>query len=233
MSIAGIRSNRGDGYQTLVALEWALTILSDPDFQWIEVDSATYTVDDVVVGKIDGSLICCQCKKNQVDFKTWTIADLADELGKASGLLASNKKAEVRFYSRSPFGALAKLREHSTTQADEESYRASLGKEQQKIDAELVAQLAPQAPNLSTYDFLRRTSFETSHELDRFENLLRERLRFIVSNPKLAYDALWTCLDQLGSRMYGSGISASAQHRLTKDDLRPFFIKQEQCWFRS
>jgi hypothetical protein len=60
MSIAGIRSNRGDGYQTLVALEWALTILSDPEFQWIEVDSSEYLVDDVVVGKTDGTLICCQ-----------------------------------------------------------------------------------------------------------------------------------------------------------------------------
>jgi len=98
MSISGIRSNRGDGYQTLVALEWALTILSDPEFQWIEIDSVTYPVDDVVVGKTNGSLICCQCKKNQIDFKDWTIADLADELGKASKLLANNKNAEVRFY---------------------------------------------------------------------------------------------------------------------------------------
>jgi hypothetical protein len=109
MSIAGIRSNRGDGYQTLVALDWALTVLSDPDFQWIEVDSATYLVDDVVVGKADGTLICCQCKKNQIDFKAWTIADLADELDKASCLLVNNQNAEVRFYSRSEFGALAKL----------------------------------------------------------------------------------------------------------------------------
>lgn len=46
MSIAGIRSNRGDGYQTLIALEWALTVLSDPEFRWIEVDSAKYLVDD-------------------------------------------------------------------------------------------------------------------------------------------------------------------------------------------
>ena len=30
MSIAGIRSNRGDIYQTLVAFDWALTVLSDP-----------------------------------------------------------------------------------------------------------------------------------------------------------------------------------------------------------
>lgn len=221
MSIAGIRSNRGDGYQTLVAFDWALTVLSDPDFQWIEIDSVTYSVDDVVVGKTDGSLICCQCKKNQKDFKDWSIADLADELGKVSKLLDSNNKAEVRFYSRSPFGVLAKLREHSTTQADKESYLTSLGKEQQETNTKLAAQIDVQAPHLSTYEFLRRTSFETSPELDRMRDLLQERLCFMASNPKIAYDVLWTCLDQLGARMDGSNsISASAQHRLTKDDLK-------------
>ena len=86
MSIAGIRSNRGDGYQTLVAFDWALTVLSDPDCLWLEIDSIAYSVDDVVVGKADGTLIACQCKKNQTDFRAWSIADLADELDKASSL---------------------------------------------------------------------------------------------------------------------------------------------------
>lgn len=86
MSTPGIRSNRGDGYQTLVAFEWAITILSDPQLQWIEIDSTTYAVDDVVIGKVDGALICCQCKKNQIDFKAWTITDLKDELDKAYNL---------------------------------------------------------------------------------------------------------------------------------------------------
>lgn len=220
MSIAGIRSNRGDSYQTLVAFEWALTILSDPDFQWIEIDSVTYPVDDVVVGKTNGSLICCQCKKNQINFKDWTIANLADELGKASKLLASNKNAEVRFYSRSPFGTLAKLREHSTTQSNEASFRASLSKEQQITDADLAAQLDTQAPSPSTYDFLCRTRFETSPELDRMEANLHERLRFMVNNPQTAFDALWTRLDKLGARIEDKGISSSVQHRLTKYDLK-------------
>jgi hypothetical protein len=35
MSKAGIQSNRGDGYQTLVAFEWALHVLTDPDYGWI------------------------------------------------------------------------------------------------------------------------------------------------------------------------------------------------------
>ena len=92
MSIAGIRSNRGDVYQTLVAFDWALTVLSDSDFQWIEVDSISYSVDDVVVRKADGTQICCQCKKNQPHFQSWTIASLGDELEKAANLLLAIRK---------------------------------------------------------------------------------------------------------------------------------------------
>uniref|UniRef100_E6QXB9 AAA+ ATPase domain-containing protein n=1 Tax=mine drainage metagenome TaxID=410659 RepID=E6QXB9_9ZZZZ len=220
MSIAGIRSNRGDGYQTLVAFDWALTVLSDPEFQWIEVDSATYLVDDVVVGRADGTLICCQCKKNQIDFKAWTIADLADELDKASRLLVNNQNAEVRFYSRSEFGALAKLREYSTGYGNEADYRANFTKEHIKTDSDLAVRLAVQVPRLSTYEFLRRSSFEISPDFDRMETLLHERLRQMANNSNAAFNALWTRLDKLGGRMGGGNLSATTQHRLTKDDIQ-------------
>ena len=225
MSIAGIRSNRGDGYQTLVAFDWALTVLSDEDFQWLEIDSITYSVDDVVVGKSDGTQIACQCKKNQTDFKAWTITDLAYELDKASSLLTNNQNAEVRFYSRNNFGALAKLREHSSTQHDEASYRTSLGKDHQETNEALLARLANSTPNLSTYEFLRRTKFVTTDELGRMDALLRERLRNMASNPDAAFNALWARLDQLGARMGGNSASAATQHRLTKDDLRAILHK--------
>jgi len=220
MSIAGILSNRGDGYQTLVAFDWALTVISDPDFQWIEVDSISYSVDDVVVGKIDGSLICCQCKKNQTDFKPWTITDLADELVKAGSLLVEKNNVEVRFYSRSPFSTLAKLREYAAAQSDEQGYRAKLSKEHKKTDAMLLAKIVTQASGLSTYEFICRTIFVTSDELDRMTALLHERLRLLVSNSEAAYNALWTSIDNLGGRMNGSNVSTSPQHRLTKEDLR-------------
>lgn len=219
MSIAGIRSNRGDGYQTLVALDWALTVLSDPECLWLEIDSITYSVDDVVVGKADGTLIACQCKKNQTDFKAWSIADLADELDKASNLLCNNHNAEVRFYSRNNFGDIAKLREHCSTQNNEISYQTSLGKEHQETDTALTARLARSAPSLSSYEFLRRTKFVTSDELERMIDLLRERLRNMASNPDAAFHAFWGHLDQLGARMGSDGTSAT-RHRLTKDDLK-------------
>lgn len=220
MSKAGIQSNRGDGYQTLVAFDWALTVLSDPEYQWLEVDSVTWSVDDVVIGKADGSTICCQCKKNQTAFKAWSIADLSDELHKASSLLARDYTAVVRFYSRNNFGDMAALREYSISFANEFSYQANLGMVHQETDTQLEKLLAQQAPKLSTYTFLGRTSFVVSEDLDRMQTLLHERLRQLVSNPSAAYDALWTRLDQLGMRINGNGHSSATKHRLTKDDLK-------------
>ncbi len=224
MSIAGIRSNRGDAYQTLVAFDWALTVLSDQDFQWLEIDSVTYTVDDVVISKADGTLIACQCKKNQTHFKAWSISDLADELEKACKLLANNQIVTVRFYSRSNFGAVAKLKEHSTTQSSEFGYKASLGQEHQAVHASLSALLATFSTELSVFEFLRRTSFITSDDLDRMEDMLRERLRSMVSNPESAFAAIWASLDRLGARINDSAFAAT-QHRLTKDDLKSLLVK--------
>ncbi len=219
MSKAGIQSNRGDGYQTLVALGWALTVLSDPDYQWLEVDSVTWQVDDVVIGKADGSKICCQCKKNQTAFKAWSIAELSDELNKAKFLLATDSTALVRFYSRNNFGDLAALREFSTSYADECSYQANLGIAHKETDAQLEKLLAQHTPQISTYTFLSRTSFEVSPDLDRMQTLLLERLRHLVSNPSAAYNALWIRIDCLGMRSNGNGHSSAAQHRLTKASL--------------
>lgn len=220
MSNAGIRSNRGDIYQTLIAFDWALTVLSDPEFQWLEIDSTTYLVDDIVIGKSGGYLICCQCKKNQANFSAWSMADLADELDKASQALARNQQTQVYFYSRSEFGALSKLREYSHLYGNEADYHANLTKEHKQTDRDLAARLAVQAPGLSTYEFLCRTSFEISPDFDRMETLLHERLRQLASNSSAAFHALWVQLNKLGGRMEGSNLSASTQHRLTKDDLK-------------
>ncbi|SFJ14171.1 hypothetical protein [Nitrosomonas sp. Nm34] len=54
------------------------------------------------------------------------------------------------------------------------------------------------------------------------ESQLYERLRFMASNPRAAYDTLWKNIDQLGARINSSNLSTSFQHRLTKDDLKAF-----------
>lgn len=220
MSKAGIQSNRGDGYQTLVAFDWALTVLIDSDYQWIEIDSVSISVDDVIIGKVDGTRICCQCKKNQTLHKAWSISDLADELGKACSLLASDPKSAVRFYSRSTFGELSALREYSTNYPDELAYQSNLGKAHRNTDIALKNLLIKRVPSISTYQFLQRTTFVISEDLDRMEAMLFERLRQLVSNHSAAYNALWTRLDQLGMRVNGNGNGSTTQHRLTKADLK-------------
>ncbi len=225
MSIAGVRSNRGDGYQTLVAFDWALTVLSNENYQWLEIDSITYLVDDVVIGKADGTLVACQCKKNQIDFESWSITDLSEELDKAAKLLKQNKNTEVRFYSRNNFGKLGKLKEYSVTQQDADSYQTSLSLANLRTNTALSTLLSKAAPGLSTYEFLRRTEFETSSTLDRMDSQLRERLRGMASNPDAAFNALWFCLDQLGGRMSGDSSSANAQHRFSKSDLEAILLK--------
>ncbi|MBW4463329.1 MAG: ATP-binding protein [Nodosilinea sp. WJT8-NPBG4] len=221
MSIAGIRSNRGDSYQTLVAFDWALTVLSDPEFQWLEVDSTTYLVDDVVICKSDGSLICCQCKKNQANFRAWSLTDLADELEKTFRELTRNQQVKVRFYSCTEFGKLAKLREFSVAYCSEAEYLENLTSEHAKTNHDLNDLIAAtRISNLSTYEFLCRTSFEISPDFARMKMLLSERLRQMASNSNIAFDTLWKNLDNLGGRMEGDNLSASNRHRLTKDDLK-------------
>jgi hypothetical protein len=171
MSKAGIQSNRGDGYQTLVALDWALTVLSDPAYQWLEVDTVRWLVDDVVIGKHDGSVICCQCKKNLQGFNSWTITELTAELKTAGSLLGSDASAVVKFYSRSPFGELNVLREFSTNYADYTSYKSALPIGHRKIDGKLHTVLA-NSPLASTFEFLRRTTFEVSPDFDRMQTLV-------------------------------------------------------------
>ncbi len=229
MSLAGVRSNRGDGYQTLVAFDWALSILADDKYQWLEVDSTSLdakgtpiSVDDVVVGRSDGSMICCQCKKNQKDFKAWSVADLGDELAKAARFLANNPNSQVKFYTRGNFGALAKLREYLVTQPNKMAYQQNLTGEHQRTDSALAVHVS----GLSAYELLCRTTFVPTDELERMQELLMERLTRLVSNADNAFHALWTRLDMLGSRFVGNGNTASPpSHRLSKADLQEILAK--------
>lgn len=220
MSIAGILSNRGDIYQLSIAFDWALTVLSDPEFQWLEVDSTTYQVDDIVIGKSDGTVICCQCKKNQTDFGAWSIANLKGELDKAFLTLAENQQAQVYFYSRNNFGELNKLHEYSTLHHSQADYLSGLTREHTKTNKSLENLIKAKAPSLSAYEFLRRTRFEVSPDFARLKTLLYERLRRMTNNSEAAFNALWTDINNLGGHTQSGNPFASAQYRLTKDDIK-------------
>ena len=222
MSLAGVRSNRGDGYQTLIALDWALTIILNSTYQWLEIDSTSLdaigqpiAVDDVVIGLTNGQLIGCQCKKNQPNFESWKIKELGDELKKAGQFLRDNTNARVVFYTRGNFGAIAKLREHGITQPNQQAYIATLTKEHQLNNSELETYLS----GINTLEFLQRCEFEQTVELSALENRLMERLAYLVSNAKMAFMALWYDLDWLGLRGDNNDSTAAIKHRLTREDF--------------
>ena len=87
------------------------------------------------------------------------------------------------------------------------------------------ALITSKVSNLSTYEFLQRISFEITSDFDRMEDLLRERLRQMASNSDAAFNALCIRLDKLGGRLEDGNLSASTQHRLTKDDIKDILYR--------
>lgn len=222
MSNAGLHSNRGDIYQNLVALDWLLTLLADKDevYQAIEIDSVRYLVDDVVAVKSDGTLIACQCKKNQSEHKAWSVSDLADELQKAAKLLQAQPKAIVRFYSRSSFGDIQKLLEQASIQPNEQHFLASLGKENGQTHRALTDLKDKANCQLSTFELLRRLGFSVTEDFEPYKSKLLERLQYLTTNADKAFGALWTFIDEFSGRISEQLLHGCHGHRITRQDLQ-------------
>jgi hypothetical protein len=218
MSLAGRRSNRGDAYQTVMAVDWAISMLADPDIESVETD-ATMIVGPAPVGVDDLVIttrlrrIYCQCKKNEPDFKDWTVATLADELSKAGRLAMADAAGKICFYSRSGFASLRKLREHAVTAGGSAAYKQGLGADNAAVDASLTAIFAKLgSPSDFTYEFLCRTTFEQTPEFETMEARQLERLGNLVARAPEVLDTLWLALDRAGA---GLGIGAGSAAAVT------------------
>ncbi len=114
MSLASVRSCRGDSYEILIALRWAIRMLHDPDILRVAVDSTDLDpsgnpiqVDDVVIYHRSGLTTYCQCKENQPGFKPWKVADLTDDLQKAANQLVAVQVNNELFDLRPPVNNLS------------------------------------------------------------------------------------------------------------------------------
>lgn len=223
MSLAGVRSNRGDGYQTVVAMEWVIAMLLDESILAIEVDTTALvgsqpaTVDDIVVRYADGHGHYFQCKKNQNDFDAWTTKLLAPEFVKAAALLTQEPSATVTFYSRNNFGLVAKLREHAQTQPDHKAFLGSLTPSLLVEHHLLCACLGgAAASSSSTLSLLLRIEFETTSSVERMIQRNKATLARHLTHAEAAHSAIWTTVDQLGARIVRTSGSV---HSLTRADL--------------
>ena len=215
MSISGTYSNRGDYFQMLVAMHWAIRVLDNPDFEWLTIDSTEYEVDDVVIGKTDNTLICCQCKKNQPNFKEWTISDLASEIEKAFNLYQKHSKINIRFCSRNPFGYFEKIKEYAMTQPDRDEYEKKLPENLKKTNELLSSQLNGSNP----YPFLQRINFDVFRDNDETELDIKERLQHITTKAPEVYSALLERICKLSAREKNDITSLGTQ-KLSKKDIQ-------------
>jgi hypothetical protein len=197
MSSQGRQSTRGDEYQLCVALHWLIRMLEDNSIDGIQVNSTgipeqdcSITVDDVVVLYKDGRACCIQAKKNQPRHNSWSLADvtLKEELRKAVNQLEAKEDAEVKFYSRSPFGELKALFEACKDFPDYTSFLRD-GPQNQR---DVLMRLAKIIERLEAVAFslLRRISFGRTDEFEDWDRRNFEDLDRIVPRADLVMPIL-------------------------------------------
>lgn len=227
MSLAGVRSSRGDAYQVCVAMSWAIRMVRDDTIEWLEIDSTRLIagkvpapVDDVIVGWVGGKETCCQCKKNQTEFQVWEVDDLKDDLEKAADHLLLDPHATVNFYTRGDFGAMARLVDRAAQFPDQAAFASGMPQNLQpglnRLEKVWANALAT-GPH-TVHDLLTRISFKSTDDLKDYKDKLKLDLAQIVTRADDAFNALWTTLDNLGARTAPGSILADS-HRITRAEL--------------
>lgn len=232
MSLASVRSSRGDSYELLIAARWAMRMLHDAKILQIDIDSTSLDgsgkpieVDDIVVSLATGQTIYCQSKKNQQDFKYWSPGDLQDDLRKAARQLARDQAGLVQFYSATPFGDVAKLAEHAATQPNAPAYETSLRTigGLRNINSSLESYWLPEleGTNISAFDLLRRVSFHSTSGLQELRQEILGTLCQFVTQADRVLEMLIGLLASLKSRTSASsgGISTIPTIGVTRTQL--------------
>jgi hypothetical protein len=231
MSIDGKRSTQGDEYQLRVALHWLIRLLNDDSIHGIQVNSTGVTgqnflvsVDDVVVLYKDGSACFIQAKKNQTDYKAWTLSDktLKEELQKARDQLESHTNAEVCFYSRSPFGELKALVENCNNFPDYSAFQRD--KNQKQIGALKKFATIIQRSEELTFNLTRRITFGATHEFEDWDRLNLEALDRIVPRAETVKDILERYLSKHEASLKSSTYIITRQDildELNRHDISP------------
>lgn len=220
MSLAGVRSSRGDEYQLRIATYWVIQLLTDNELEGVQAESlgvpgdqAPPMVDDVVVLRKDGTRIYIQAKKNQKDFKAWSLQDsiLKDELVKAREQLESDPKGKARFYSQSPFGELEKLAEACISYPDYKTFSA---------DATIT--LTDPLNSLSViidrslsdcFELCKRIEFGPYHRYEDWDRVNADALLLLYTKPIVVRTLL--------ERLIGSNLARLRDPKiiLTKDSI--------------
>jgi hypothetical protein len=196
LSQAGILSNRGDYYQILIATYWLARLLREPEnIRWVEVEAVALpgstelvTVDDIVVEFTTGHKRFIQIKKNQSDFRAWSLGDLQDELKKALQQWRKLPDAEIEFVSRTEFGDLRKLHEYSKIYSEYGVFTSMAPQGIKEVLAELAAKL--EASTTSAFLLVSQLRFGPSHGFEEWERQNLSALAEFLPRPETAITVL-------------------------------------------
>ncbi|MEE9383049.1 MAG: ATP-binding protein, partial [Nannocystaceae bacterium] len=213
----------------IIAADWAIQMLEDPQIIKLEIDATSLdpsghpvVVDDVVVYR-STIRVYCQCKKNQPDFRAWSVRGLRDDLEKAAKQLVRDPSGEVHFYSCTEFGTLAKLREYAGTQPDAAAYTWNLEGKNKETDgklSEVWKDIASEA-GTNVYTLLRRVLFESTPTPKTYRERLLNRLGRTVTQRVTAYTILTARLDEVSRRLdpVGPCAGTSSVMYITRESL--------------
>ena len=208
MSLAGIRSNRGDTYQRSVALYLIVEMLLDGNIAGLQVDAVAlpnenYLIygDDIVITFSDGKKRFLQAKVNQSNHQFWSLTDavLKKELISAKNQLLADPSCDFYFYSRTPFNVLQRLVEEVNVYPDHQSFHRVAPKGQ-KDTLNSLAKLWDNE-QLTAFNLVKRIGIGDHHSSDEWQ---RHSLRLIKTNfsqPETALELIYNYVDRQHSKL--------------------------------
>ncbi|WP_444935856.1 hypothetical protein ACJJIW_17185 [Microbulbifer sp. JMSA004] len=208
MSLAGIRSNRGDAYQRAVALNWVVQMLTGEKVEGVMVDviaipGETYSIygDDIVVFYPHDRKAFIQAKVNQPNHLCWRLSDsvLKKELIAAYKQLSSTPSCDFLFYSRTPFADLERVIEEVNCYPDYAAFvRQGIKKQQQVLDV-LVSLW--QCTAEQAFLAIKRIKIGSHHSVEEWEQHSFSLMRLHFSQPQTAIQLLYSYVDKQHSKL--------------------------------
>ena len=208
MSLAGIRSNRGDAYQRAVALYQVVAMLVNDNITGIEVDALALPQyhspiygDDIVILFEDGTKHFIQAKVNQTKHQNWKLTDavLKKELNSAKLQLLVDDNCRFVFFSRTPFGPLQRLVEERHLYSDYLAFEQQ-APQGQKDTLCLLANIW-QVEAVQAFALVKRIDIGEHHHTESWESLSLTTLKGYFSNPENALALLYQKVDKQHSKL--------------------------------
>jgi hypothetical protein len=208
MSLAGIRSHRGDTYQRSVALYWIVEMLVDENISGIQVDAVAlpdedYLIygDDIVILFSNGHKRFLQTKVNQTDHQYWKFTDtvLKNELISARDQLLVEPDCDFYFYSRTPFNMLQRLIEEANLHPDYRSF-LRVAPQRQKDTLDDLAKLW-EKNQADAFVLVKRIGIGNHHSSEDWQRDSLGLLHANFSQPETALELIYNYVDRQHSKL--------------------------------